>query len=256
MSCIIIESVPELEFAHSLRTTDCYQNNLQAVKGYFEISYVAAGSIKLINNGKKYHANAGDFICNSKCFDTMVYASGMYEHHTVCFKCRFSQWTLPLVLCGTSNASYCHSLINNIIRMHMLYPDQVYSTAGLFLQLVDELGKLQESTSSLSNSPYIEQAKGYIYEHIHEPIRQADIAASLGITPEYLCSIFKQSEGTSLIPYINRIKLENMRTLIENKELTLQQAANLYGYSDPNYVSRLYKKMFGENITATLRTDK
>lgn len=255
MSCMIIESIPELEFAHSCRSID-YQNDLWAVKDRFEISYVLTGSVQLIQNGKEYLANAGDFICNTKTASLALHASGPYEHYTANFTFRYSHCTLPLVLHGTSDMSHCHSLMSNIIRMHILYPDQVYSTAGLFLQLLDELERIQESTVSRSYSPYIKQIKGYIYEHIHEPIHQADIAAFLGITPEYLCNIFKQSEGISLIPFINRIKLENMRTLIENKELTLQQATNLYGYSDPNYVSRLYKKMFGQNITAALRSNK
>ena len=36
---------------------------------------------------------------------------------------------------------------------------------------------------------------------------------------------------------------------METKKLPLYEAATMYGYSDPNYVSRLYKKMFGFNIT-------
>ncbi len=256
MSCMIIESLPELEFAHSFRSID-YQNNLWAVKDRFEITCVLTGSIQIIQNGKEYHATAGDFICNTKSASTAVYASGLYEHHTASFVFRYSHCTLPLVLHTSTVMSHCRSLMNDIVRMYILYPDQVYGTAGLFLQLLNELERIQtQSTAPCSYSPYIKQTKDYIYEHIHEPIRQADIAAFLGITPEYLCSIFKQSEGIPLIPFINRIKLENMRILIENKELTLQQATSLYGYSDPNYVSRLYKKMFGQNITAALRSNK
>lgn len=256
MSCMIIESLPELEFAHSFRSIG-YQNDLWAVKDRFEISCVLAGSIQIIQDGKEYHATAGDFICNTKTTSIALYTSDLYEHYTASFVFRYSHCTLPLVVHTSSVMSHCRSLMNDIVRMHILYPDQVYSTAGLFLQLLDELERIQmHSISPHSYSPYIKQTKEYIYEHIHEPIRQKDIAAFLGITPEYLCSIFKQSEGIPLIPFINRTKLENMQTLIENKELTLQQAASLYGYSDPNYVSRLYKKMFGQNITTTLRSNK
>ena len=78
---------------------------------------------------------------------------------------------------------------------------------------------------------------------------QRDIAAHLGITPEYLCSIFKKSEGVSIMHFINTVKLTSIRSLMEKDGLTLAQAAHLYGYADPNYVSRLHKQYFHINIT-------
>lgn len=256
MSCMKIESLPRLEFAHTFRATD-YQTYLWSVKNRFEISYVLAGNVQLIQNGKEYCATAGDFICNTKTIPVAVYSAGFTEYLAASFVMQYSDCKLPLVLRTSAIKSHCPLLMNEIVRMHILYPNRVYSTAGLFLQLLDELERIHlQSASSCSHSPYIQKARDYIYEHIHEPIRQTDIAAHLGITPEYLCSIFKQSEGISLMPFINRVKLENMRMLIENKELTLQQAASMYGYSDPNYVSRLYKKMFGQNITTALRSNK
>ena len=52
-----------------------------------------------------------------------------------------------------------------------------------------------------------------------------------------------------MMQYINRLKLENIKVLMEHTHLHLYEAAALYGYSDPNYVSRLYKRLFGHNIT-------
>ena len=36
---------------------------------------------------------------------------------------------------------------------------------------------------------------------------------------------------------------------MESSGMKLYEAALQYGYSDPNYVSMLYKKLFGRNIT-------
>ena len=36
---------------------------------------------------------------------------------------------------------------------------------------------------------------------------------------------------------------------MEKENLKLYEASQLFGYSDANYVSFLYKKMFGRNIT-------
>ena len=53
----------------------------------------------------------------------------------------------------------------------------------------------------------------------------------------------------TVMRYVNTLKLENIKTLMDNANLKLYEAAAIYGYSDPNYVSRLYKQLFGYNIS-------
>ena len=80
-------------------------------------------------------------------------------------------------------------------------------------------------------------------------ITQKSVAQYLSITPEYLCSVFKKVEGISFQKYVNYEKLEAIKNLIEKEQAHLYEAATLFGYSDPNYVSRLFKKYYGYNIT-------
>ena len=53
----------------------------------------------------------------------------------------------------------------------------------------------------------------------------------------------------SLITFVNQAKLSRIRTEMERENLRLYEASMRYGYQDPNYVSRLYKRYFGKNIT-------
>ena len=92
-------------------------------------------------------------------------------------------------------------------------------------------------------------AKQYIYEHINQPIHQWEVAAHLGITSEYLCAIFKKNEGCSVMHFVNCEKLERIRILMERERIPLSRAAGLYGYTDPNYVSRLYRSYYGMTLT-------
>jgi len=75
------------------------------------------------------------------------------------------------------------------------------------------------------------------------------VAEHLSISPEYLCYVFKKATGISVMKYTNMTKLHAMRNLMEKENLYLYEAASLFGYSDPNYVSRLFRKLFGFNIT-------
>ena len=56
-----------------------------------------------------------------------------------------------------------------------------------------------------------------------------------------------------MVNFINKIKLEKIRELMEKQNLKLYQAAELLGFSDPNYVSNLYKKYYHINITDSFK---
>lgn len=253
MSCIEIHTLPCPVFAHTF-AADNYQNVVSETPNSLEITHLVEGEFLLAQDGQNYRAVAGDYICNKSQSPLTVLSKGTHCHHTVRFSFQYNNLTLPLVIHPSTTGTRCKTLLDEIIRLHTLDSKQKLSCTGLFLQLLDELERIQNrSIGTVRYSPYISRAKNYIFEHIHEPIRQIDIAKHLGITPEYLCGVFKQCEGISLIPYINIVKLESMTILMKREGISLRQAASLYGYSDPNYVSRMYKRLFGCNITEHLR---
>ncbi len=51
---------------------------------------------------------------------------------------------------------------------------------------------LQDRARSHRHFRYVIGAKEFIYAHLQEPILQSEIDAHLGITAEYLCSVFKK----------------------------------------------------------------
>ncbi|MBQ8322453.1 MAG: helix-turn-helix domain-containing protein [Clostridia bacterium] len=71
----------------------------------------------------------------------------------------------------------------------------------------------------------------------------------MGITSEYLCAVFKKANEVSLIMFINQTKLSKIRSVMKRENRKLYEAAEPYGYSDPNYMSRLFKKYYGKNVT-------
>lgn len=253
MSHIQLLTLPQPVFAHVYSSAD-YQNVIPAETDALEISLLSEGEFRLTQDGQSYRAVAGDYICNALGSALYVSSKGEHRQHTVRFSCRYENWALPLVLHPVTTGNRCKNLLDEIIRIHTLDSKRVLTCSGLFLQVLDELERMKvHSGDVIPYSPYISRAKSYIFEHIHEPIRQADIAGHLGITPEYLYAVFKRSEGISLIPYINTVKLENISGVMKREGISLRQAAARYGYSDPNYVSRMYKQLFGRNITDALR---
>ncbi len=255
-----ILSLPHIKFAHDYEATD-YDVCLHKVNQSIEITCLTAGSLTVTDDDQSHCARAGDIICNLYQSDLQVQSRGFHSHRTVCFSVAFAasaqedahSLMLPVVTPACERSGECLRLIREIIRISTLYPEDTLRCSGLFLQLLNELSNInRRAAESAGELRYVRGAKKYVYEHIREPIRQRDIAASLGITPEYLCAVFKKSEGCPIMRFINTAKLNGIRSLMEKEGLTLSQAALLYGYTDPNYVSRLYKQYFHINITAAV----
>lgn len=228
--------------------------------GRFVISYVSEGKYELTPEGKKVKKTIYDVYCTCTEKDTHFPFEIFHEHHTVCFTLSYAEGdgaeaiNLPSVL-EYSGPCEVHKLIDEIIRAYSHYPERKYNLGGLVLQLIDEVDrqtKLKEEKKNNRSSFYEYKAIKYIYDNVDKPITQKDIARYLGITPEYFSAVFKSARGMPPMQFVNRVKLSSIRMLMAKENVKLYEAAQRYGYSDANYVSKLFKKYYGINITSSL----
>lgn len=107
---------------------------------------------------------------------------------------------------------------------------------------------LEQGTLSPSGLRYARHAVRYVADHLSEPIRVADVAASLGIGVSYLSNLFKSYTGKNLIRFINEMKVERLKSLLTTQRLTLREAAESVGLADENYAGRLFKRYTGQSV--------
>ncbi len=259
---ISLKEIPKIVFASSINTED-YKNSFTPQpkgKTFLEITYISEGELEIeFESGKKLIAQKNSVICNTHTEAMKLSCKGCHGHHTVefvfsdCYTEEKSEGSLCLpFLMHFTEEGKIHRLIDEIIAANTMHSKGPFASVGLFLQLLDAIDRCAENlkdSNAYYYSRYIKAVKNYVYKHLGEPILQSDIAEHLGVSPEHLCYVFKKSEGIPLMKFVNLIKLERIRLLMENEQFTLAKAASLYGYSDANYVSRLFKKYFGYNIT-------
>ncbi|MCI8799461.1 MAG: helix-turn-helix transcriptional regulator [Lachnospiraceae bacterium] len=253
-----IKSLPEVHFAHSY-DADSYSNLMRKQNRTMEISYIKEGELQVTRDGIQTVAHTGDIICTPFRSDARIYTSHYHCHHTVCATADFiyhdaptdeSLFLSPII--SSPNHGKFEELIDKLIYVKKVWPERRLKCSGLFLQLLDELSeecKRNMSGDGHGGFSYIRKAKKYIYDNINRRITQKEVAAYLGITPEYLCSVFKKYTGESMIQFINNRKLENICILMKKEGIPLYRAAEMYGFTDPNYVSRLYRRYHGISIT-------
>lgn len=103
----------------------------------------------------------------------------------------------------------------------------------------------QEIKSDKNWSGLIQRAQSMIQEYYSQGITLEEIARSLSVSEEYLSSLFRKETGMSFTETIRKCRVEHIKKLLRESNLKLTQIAAMVGYSDPKYMSRVFKEEVG-----------
>ena len=88
----------------------------------------------------------------------------------------------------------------------------------------------------------------YIDENLSDKLSLKELAEKGCMSIPSFSRKFKERMGKTLIQYLNECRIEKAKTLLENKNLSLEQVAEEAGFSNANYLIRVFKKITGQTI--------
>lgn len=98
-----------------------------------------------------------------------------------------------------------------------------------------------------SEASWIEDVKDYLDARYMDNVSLTDLADRFGLNPSYLGRMFKRKYRYSPIDYLIHIRLEKAKGLIrERPRLLFKDIAEMVGYGDPFYFSKLFKQWTGQ----------
>lgn len=275
-----ILSFQKIAFSQSLATTD-YRYELNntgygiygqapANGGILEIGFVEQNPVIFKNEEEEIlvEENCIFVIPPDSRFSVSTKNADLHRHTSAEFLIR-GQWkavenfappkgknvTLPLVIPPCPGSNEIFALIRSIACAKTTQANRNYfEECADFMLLIHKLTALVQSTGvggviSPSNRRYCERAKAFISENIDRKLTVSDVAGAVGVSKNYLTNVFSSSEGIPLIEFINRRKLSYMIELIRRYHYTLAQAGEHVGFTDANYVSRIFKHYYGMTLT-------
>lgn len=92
----------------------------------------------------------------------------------------------------------------------------------------------------------LQRALKWLHLAFERPFHLTRLARYCGVSPAYLCRLFRHYLNTTPVGYLTRLRLHLARRLIETTELSLADIAFLVGYRHPTYFIRLFRKVFGQ----------
>lgn len=159
------------------------------------------------------------------------------------------------------NLSFSHNtLFRKAAESAGVHPLHLDSISGKFAiqieqaQSIAELARLYEEMPSvycslvrelsLATLPtLIKEAVTFIRFNIDQPLSLNHIADILGVHPSYLSRAFKKALGITLTDYINKLRIEEARYLLDSSNESIAKIALSVGYNDSNYFTKVFTKM-------------
>lgn len=92
-------------------------------------------------------------------------------------------------------------------------------------------------------SRILQCVQDHFCEHDFNVSRAADL---LGLSVAYLSKYFKQQTGVNLLNYLNSLRIDYAKKLMDEEQITVAEAADRAGYESANTFIRLFKKYAGD----------
>ena len=90
----------------------------------------------------------------------------------------------------------------------------------------------------------------YLRSNVQKNITLGDVCKSFNYSRSYICKIFKEQTGESLITYFNRLKIEESKRLLEDTEMSVTAISDLLGFSEAKYFGVAFKNRVGSSPIA------
>lgn len=111
----------------------------------------------------------------------------------------------------------------------------------IYLQLV-----ILIKYKAYNHANYSENTKkaiDYIHRNYHLDMSLDDTARHINVSNSYLSRIFKEECKVSYVKYLNQLRVEKAKLLIENGEIRIKDIVKQVGFQSYNYFFKVFKEM-------------
>ena len=105
----------------------------------------------------------------------------------------------------------------------------------------------------------LQRALKCMHHAFERPFHLARLARYCGVSPAYLCRLFKSHLNTTPVGYLTKLRLSLAKQLVETTDLSLADIAFLVGYRHLTYFIRQFRRLYGQSpsqVRAQVRSKK
>jgi signal transduction histidine kinase/AraC-like DNA-binding protein/CheY-like chemotaxis protein len=131
------------------------------------------------------------------------------------------------------------------------YARVTYQSKGILTE-AETIGALNRAlfgsdTLPQHTSALVKRTVAFLHQNYARPLSRWEVAKSLGISEDYLSRVFNRELGISPWDYLNRYRIVQAKTLLQNTTNSIRMIARQVGFRDQSYFSRVFHKFAGQS---------
>ena len=107
--------------------------------------------------------------------------------------------------------------------------------------------QLYENPQGQKMNKTVSSIISYISKNYGRNMPLEEIADAVGLSPNYICSLFKKEMGVNLFNYIMEYRINRAKELLMSTNMKSYEIADQTGFSDESYFSRSFKRITGQS---------
>ena len=107
-----------------------------------------------------------------------------------------------------------------------------------------------EERRNLHGDEAIALMQNWLNRHYADTVSVAEMATRCGISERSFQRRFKQAAGVSAQQYVQNLRLDAARELLQNSNLSIEEISQHCGYSDSSYFCRQFRRRLGNSPAA------
>ena len=224
----------------------------------FQLLYIAAGKAHFHFDGKEQIVTAGHMVLYRPKEPQKYEYYG--EDQTEVYWVHFTGGNVTNILrsyglTDDKRVFYCGSgldyqnLFRTMINELQMCKENYAEMLEMYLkQIFIMLQRFFRTSTKVSNTQAaeeIDKATLYFNEHYSEDIYVDEYAKEHNISISWFIRNFKHYTGVTPMQYILNKRIYNAEALLQNPQYNITEIANIVGYDNPLYFSRIFKKAKG-----------
>lgn len=226
--------------------------------GAIELLYFRQGIAQLSLNGEKTEATPGDIIViNSSVVHNINAKDGFCSYYCLIIDKNFIEKSgFPI------NEKLINAKINNdeikALYQHIIDSIEIknnffrQTTLGYVYIMLSNLFSnhsidipTKSNKTSKNKIEVIKNAITYIRSNFQNDITIEDIAESCNMSKYYFCRTFSEVTGITAVKYINSVRCEQAKELLNTGEYSVSEISGICGFESPSYFTKIFKNHYG-----------
>lgn len=115
----------------------------------------------------------------------------------------------------------------------------------IMLQLTEVFSQVKPQKENESAIPMVQRALSIVRECYADGITLEEIARRMHVSEPYLSKVLKRETNMNFTEIIKKQRIDQVKKLLLDTDLKLNQIAAMTGFSDPKYMSKVFKNEVG-----------